>query len=170
MEYTHSSGSFSGTQSVLANRSGDFRIDGLPPNTTVTLKAHKDPLATPSDANISVTSGHTEDVLLPVVAQPVAAITGKITDQQGVPVPGAKVVIKMANVYSPEGSSGESISAVNLITDFAGVISDADGNFQYPATTQFGNRLQVVVNAPGFRKQGFTLVDGSLKNLSLIHI
>ena len=131
VEYTHSSERFSITKSVLTNRSGDFRIDSLPPSTTVTLKAHKDTLATPSDANISVTSGHTEDVLLPVVAQPVAAITGKITDQQGVPVPGAKVVIKMANVYSPEGSSGESISAVDLITDFAGVISDADGNFQY---------------------------------------
>jgi len=166
VEYTHSSERFSITKSVLTNRSGDFRIDGLPPNTTVTLKAHKDTLATPSDANISVTSGHTEDVLLPVVTQPVAAIAGKITDQQGAPVPDAKVTIKMANVHSPEGSSGESISTVDLITDFAGVTSDADGNFQYPTTTQFGKRLQVVVNAPGFRKQGFPLVDGSLKNVA----
>ena len=166
VEYTYSRESFPGTQSVLANRSGDFRIDGLPPNTTVTLKAHKDTLATPSDANISVTSGHTEDVSLHVVTQPVAAIAGKITDQQGVPVPGAKVVIKMANVYVPEGYSNESINTGDLITDFAGVISDADGNFQYPATRQFDNRLQVVVNAPGFRKQGFPLVDGSLKNVA----
>ena len=166
VEYTYSRGSFSGTRSVLTNRSGDFRIDGLPPNTTVTLKAHKDSLATPSDANISVMSGHTEDVLLPVVTQAVAAITGTITDQKGVPIPGAKVTIKMANVYSPEGYSGETVSAVDLTPDFAGVTSDADGNFKYPATTQFGNRLQVFVNAPGFRSQGFPFIDGSTKNIA----
>ena len=166
VEYAYSSERFSLTQSVLANRSGDFRIDGLPPNATVTLKASKDELATPSDANISVMSGHAEEVLLPVVTQAVAAIAGKITDQQGAPVPGAKVVIKMANVYEKEGYSGESLAAVDLIPDFAGVVSDADGNFQYPLTTHFGNRLQVVVSAPGFRSQHFPFVDGSLKNIT----
>ena len=166
VEYTYSSERFSLTRSVLANRSGDFRIDGLPPNATVTLQASKGKLATPSDANISVMSGHAEEVLIPVVTQAVASIAGKIADQQGTPVPGAKVVIKMANVYEKEGYSGESLGAIDLIPDFAGVVSDADGNFQYPLTTQFGNRLQVVVSAPGFRSQHFPFVDGSLKNVA----
>ncbi len=165
IEYSVQVGSSTLSQSTLSNLSGDFRIDGLPPNASVTLKANRENLATPGDTNISAMSGSPEPVIIPVVAQRVAAIAGMVTDQQGNPLAGAKVKLFRAVAFQPEGYQAERLQAVDLIPEYGDCVTDATGSFRYPSTTRFAERIQVSVTAPNFRPQRFPFINGSLKEV-----
>ena len=166
VEYTIQSERFTRTKSVLSSESGTFEIGGLPANTNVALKAGKGNQATPEEANIFVMSGHMEEVSIPVVEQVVAAVRGTILDQGGAPVSGANVKLYVANVSQAEGYSAESLIAAEMIPGFEGVVSDDNGKFEYPATTQFKQRIQVVVSADGYRDLRYPFIDGQLKDIS----
>ena len=166
VDYSIKSERFTQTRSVLSSVSGTFEIGGLPANTSVTIVANKGNLSTPTDANLSVMSGHMEEVAIPLVKQQVATISGSIMDQNGNPVSGANVKIYVANVSQEEGWGGESLTGADMIPDFQGVVSAADGSFRYPATTQFQKRFQVFVSVDGFRDMRYPFIDGQLKDTS----
>ena len=165
VDYTIQSERFTITKSVLSNQSGDFEVNGLPADTTVALKASFGNQSTPSDANISVTSGHSEEVSIPVVTQPVASIAGTVIDQSGIPVPGANIKLSVANASQAEGYRSEELRAVLMIPDFPGVSSDENGRFEYSPTTQFKERIQVLVTADGYRDLRFPFIAGALKEV-----
>jgi len=166
VEYTIKSERFTLTQSVLSSSSGTFEIGGLPPETNVVLSASKDSLTTPTDTNISAISGQPDVIEIPVIAQPIASLRGMVTDQSGNPIIDANVKLYAANVIKEEGYGGESSLPIDLIPDFAGVFSDKNGHFEYPATTRFGERIQVSISAAGYRELKYPMIDGSLKDVT----
>lgn len=166
VDYTIQSGGFTGTNSVRSNQLGDFEINGLPADTNVSIKASFGNQSTPADADISVTSGQTEEVSVPVVAQPVASMAGTVTDQNGAPIVGAVVKLFVANTMQAEGYSAERLNTLDLIPNFKGVRSDENGRFHYPPTTQFKQRILVMVTAKGYRDLRFPFIAGSQKEVN----
>lgn len=166
VSYTIKSERFTVTRAVFSSELGTFEIRGLPANTSVAISAGKGNQSTPPDANISVMSGHIEEVSIPVVKQAVASITGTIMDPGGDPVSGANIKLYIANVFQEEGYSGERLSAAEMIPDFEGVVSNEDGRFEYPATNKFKERIQVVVTADGYRNLRYPFIDGQLKDIA----
>ena len=163
--YTLKSERFTLTKNVLANQSGDFRIDGLAPNTMVKITASKGNSQTPMEAAISVMAGSPELIHIAIAPQPVASIAGRILAQDGTPIPDAKVQLNKAVVSEVEAFGGERLAAVELLPNFDGARTDEDGKFNYPKTTQFKERIQVAVSAPGFRELLFPFIDGSKKSV-----
>lgn len=161
--YVYGSERFQIEAQTVADHSGDFEIRGLPAGVAVTVRARSGHLATDATQVLSVTAGTPRLLSLVLVPQAMASPTGRVVDAEGRPVAGARVVLKQGVVFEAEGFSGESLQASDIRPDFPAVLSDEAGRFHFPQIAEFGERLLVQIQAPGFLNRVTPFYDGSVR-------
>ena len=138
---------------------GSFPLLGVADGDTIRLSACCGDLATPSPVTLTVSpNDHPELVLLPQAA---VQFTGKVVDAHGNPVEGATVLLKKKVVVRPEGYSPEVAQAEDLLPHGSFARTDALGQFSFPTTIDWSQRIRMQVVRHGFRGFCTPWFDGS---------
>ena len=131
--------------------SGNFRVRGLPQNSSFTLTGKKGNLSTDKPHQVPTNTSET-DVEIVLVETAVAKLRGRIIDQNGAPVKNAKVSVFRANVTQKEGFSNEDVLPQILEGNEEGCRTNSSGDFETLPVSNFDARFQILVQSPGYRE------------------
>jgi hypothetical protein len=161
ISYSFASERFRREADTLSDSSGKFEIRGLPPSISVEIRASQGNLATDSGQVLSAPSGNPQEIKLVLAPQVTACPIGRIVDESGNPVAGAKIMLQKGVIRQEEGYGGEDLNPEEITAGFAPVLSDQEGRFQFPAIRNFADRLKIKVEKPGFLTRETPFLDGS---------
>ncbi len=146
-----SAGRFANKIATLSDIHGKFALRNVPPNAALKVSASKDNLASSPDKPALLNSGSPpDDFQLVLLAQATASVAGTFVDQFNLPVENVDVKVMKAVVYEQEGFGGESFGGAPLNGLDESQATNSQGEFEFPPTPEFSERLQVRVDDKRF--------------------
>ncbi len=139
---------FTQTVKLSSDRSGEFRFYGVSDGTAISLSAKTENLGTKRPLSLLLASDARP--VLSLEELPVAYFTGQVVDERGAPVVGAAVTVRRASVSQEESYGGEDRSPEPLFPSES-VVTDSNGRFKTPVTTEFHQDTSLSISAAGFQ-------------------
>lgn len=158
VEFEYVQERFTRSDVAYSNSMGRFRLTGVADQTALELRAVK---AYSASEPVSVVWPPSESFLLTVVPKPAAKPSGRIVDLRGKPIEGVGVTLKRATVRIKEHYGREELYADDLYYSPVVARTDILGRFEFPATIDYPQRVQLQVCDEGFLPYHSPFVDGS---------